>query len=71
MLAGSLVLLYSLNFKTDCWGTQGDGDRAGRKNSPFGRRQHKMCLPVGQLHPGTLAVNGLGGDTAAAGPQNP
>ena len=30
-----------------------------------------MCLPVGQLHPGTRAANGLVGGTAAAGPQNP
>lgn len=29
-----------------------------------------MCLPVGQLHPGTQAANGLVGDTAAAGPRN-
>lgn len=53
------------------WNTQGDRDGARRWNSPVGRRQHKMCLPVGQLHPGTLAVNGLGGDTAAAVLQNP
>lgn len=30
-----------------------------------------MCLPVGQLHPGTRAANGLVGGTAAAGPRNP
>ena len=71
MLTGSPALLYRLNLQTDCWGTQGDGDGARRRNSPFGRRQHKMCLPVGQLHPGTPAANGLVGDIAAAGPQNP
>lgn len=63
-------LLYSLSLKTDCWRAQGDRDGAG-KDSPFGRTQHKMCLLVGQLHPGTLAANGLGGDIAAVGPQNP
>lgn len=59
--------------KTDCYNTQGDGDGAGGggMHSPFGRRQRKMCLPVGQLHPGTPAVTGLGGGTAAVGPRDP